>query len=439
MYCRMCGRELPDEALFCPGCGTRAAPSEEPYEDDVVDDVMYDADFSDDDPEDIPQEYPLSIRERRAREAEEAEMRGRRRKVAAVSIVAVAVVAILGAVVVSGILDGPEPEVTVGNTTVTGSLAGMKAVTISDGSIYYMGDGSARWGCKDIYGTYLTEKSPGRYEVRGYDTIRGAELVLGPGGYDVVLYVDGDEKGSATVTVQGTAYKEFSWRSVVDGEAADVSVTLAYSVSDMKGYWEYSGVRYKTDYESNTRFIVVDDAIIGLEKSLRSAYSSAYKASASGQGYADFILGFVQCCIEYPDAVAKEGDRYVKDGEDASGDMFLYGKREYWAYPLQTLVLSSGDCEDTTFLHCALLSAAGYRSAVLLLPNHAMSGVFLESFQERHYAQLTVVSKRLKADGTVAYICETTYDRCVASGYTDRDTADTVKDVNEVFVVEATA
>lgn len=439
MYCRICGREIPDEAAYCPGCGARAALPEEPYEDDVVDDVMYDADFSDDDPEDIPQEYPLSMRERKAREAEEAEARGKRRKVAAASMVAVVAVVILGAVVLSGALDGPEPEVTVGNTTVTGSLAGMGDVTVSDGSISYTGDGSARWGCKDLYGPYLTEKPLGRYEVRGYDTVRGSTLALAPGGYDVVLYVDGDEKGAATVMVQGTVSKTFSWKSVVAGEAADVSVTFSYAVSDLEGYWDYGGVRHMSDYESNTRFVVVDDAIAGLEKALKRAYSSAYGAPAIGQGYADFILGFVQCCIDYPDMVAEIDGRYVADPDEGSGDTYLYGEREYWAYPLQTLALSMGDCEDTTFLHCALLSAAGYRSAVMLLPDHAMSGVFLESFQERLYKAQVLSSKRLKADGTVAYICETTYDLCIAAGYVGKDTAEEIRDINELFVVEAAA
>lgn len=70
-------------------------------------------------------------------------------------------------------------------------------------------------------------------------------------------------------------------------------------------------------------------------------------------------LWFVQSTISYKD------------------DQNLYGTSEFWAFPVETLFLRHGDCEDTTILLCSIYQAMGIDCALLDYSNHEAVGVDL--------------------------------------------------------------
>lgn len=116
---------------------------------------------------------------------------------------------------------------------------------------------------------------------------------------------------------------------------------------------------YKTDSGEEVAvkdYIVVDQYIKGLAQSLKTKYTEVFDEEPSKEKYIKFATVFVLDCIEY------DYDEY------RSG-------REYWRYPLQTLIEKTGDCEDTSILLAAILDAAGYDSGIILLPGHAMCAV----------------------------------------------------------------
>jgi len=79
------------------------------------------------------------------------------------------------------------------------------------------------------------------------------------------------------------------------------------------------------------------------------------------QYVANVILAFTQA-IEY------------KSDED------VHGEDEYWQFPLETLFLSSGDCEDSSILFCAIAERMGYETSYFLYSGHMSAGVALENF-----------------------------------------------------------
>lgn len=113
-------------------------------------------------------------------------------------------------------------------------------------------------------------------------------------------------------------------------------------------------------------YIVVDEHIQALADSLKTQYVQAFGAEPTKEQYVKFAAVFVNDCIEYDYDEAKSG-------------------REYWRYPLQTLIEKTGDCEDTSILLAAILDAAGYDSGIILLPGHAMCAVTEDGIPDMTY------------------------------------------------------
>ena len=95
---------------------------------------------------------------------------------------------------------------------------------------------------------------------------------------------------------------------------------------------------------------------------------------------AEAAVWFVQCCIGY------------------SFDSAQFGAEDYWAFPLETLYLRHGDCEDTSVLLSSVLEAMGFRTVLLDYAGHMAVGVQVEGASGRIFAL---------ADGDYAY-CEST-------------------------------
>lgn len=94
------------------------------------------------------------------------------------------------------------------------------------------------------------------------------------------------------------------------------------------------------------------------------------------EGYSDEMraqaaLNFVQCAIWY------------------EYDIDLYGTEDFWASPVETLYLHSGDCEDTSVLLCSIYLAMGYRCAMLDFPGHVAVGVYLGDSEDYLFCETT--------------------------------------------------
>jgi len=137
-------------------------------------------------------------------------------------------------------------------------------------------------------------------------------------------------------------------------------------------------------------FVTVDDSvIISLADQLTSlAQDHDYNASET----VNFVMSFVQQSIHYWE------DSESKD------------QKEYWRYPIETLVDEQGDCEDTSVLFAAIIENMNTYEAVLLFyiiddeTGHLASGVsgfnmdgFSISFEENDYYYVETTSTGFKA------------------------------------------
>ena len=203
-----------------------------------------------------------------------------------------------------------------------------------------------------------------------------------------------------TFTVNGTVSKTYSWEYLDQ----DLTFTISYSYSE---YDKYAGTNGATllkragnnngSYDVIPDFIVVNSTVTEIESNLESLYEQSFGSDASGQGYAEFILAFVQECFTY------------------TYDQTLYRQSEYYAFPMETIHNGSGDCEDTSILCAAIFVAAGYDAGVFLIPGHAIAAVALDSYDSSAHAVTSSYKSKvavfsLAKDGKTYYGCETTLE-----------------------------
>ena len=55
-------------------------------------------------------------------------------------------------------------------------------------------------------------------------------------------------------------------------------------------------------------------------------------------------------------------------------DINTHGVAEYWNYPVETLYLKKGDCEDGSILCSAILKGLGFKSCLILMSGHMAVG-----------------------------------------------------------------
>ena len=378
MFCRHCGRELSSDAMYCSGCGVPVGsiPS--------ADDGKGKGSGSN----------PIKV------------------------LVLVVVVLVACAALLIVMSDVSEPSVTKGSVTISGGLVN-EDIAIDDDGLEFTGSGDVSWAYLDTSLPYL-ELNGSEYSVREHTMVDGPSLsVPSPGVYDVLLIVDGTERYHGVMILDGEISRTYEWTAAIGGYERSFSVDLTYTLSEYLAYSDDDAIRYSVPTLSDSRFVVTDGPIFRLSSALADEYRSVfgYDAPTEGQDYADYLLSFVQCTIAYPDPVTYSDGMYVSD-EDGSGDLYLYGVSEYWAYPIEVLHRSSGDCEDTSFLLCSILSVSGYDSAIVMMPSHMMVAVELESFGFRPVVGgLVPTYKKVVGHEYNIYFCETTYNRFVPVGY----------------------
>lgn len=348
-------------------------------------------------------------------------------------VVLVAVIAAVSGSIAAGVwlFSDDGAEVVLGDMTVSGSLA-EPGVSLDEyagtATLVYTNGDDIEWRLRDAESTAYQRNPDGSYSERDFDDMvcHGPVLkVSDPGRYDVRLYANGHIARTGTLTLDGYVEKEYEWTQVVSpGRSYTYSVNARYLFSDYLGYADdRDAVRYGSDSLDDSRYIVTD-GLEDLERALRAGYADVRGSGAltDGQDYADYLLSFVQCCIAYPDTVSKTG-RSVHADEDGSGDLFLYGVREYWAYPMETIQRGYGDCEDTSFLAAALFRLAGFESGVASIPYHMVAMVSLSDYATNPFWEtgFVLTSKSLTASGDNVFFCETTFEHFVPAGYLTQD------------------
>lgn len=334
-------------------------------------------------------------------------------------------------------------ELTEGNLTISGDIANYVSIDTGAGhsTVTCSLGGDISWYLKDTEGTYYV-KNGDVYTERDFERRDGPMLIFTePGRYEIKLYRDGTQLSTGTLTLDGTICKEYEWKQQISW-----SITYEYSIAYKYRFSDYleraddpSAVRKSSPDLPTARFAVTSD-VKSLEEALRAEYLRVHgtQSSMTGQDYANFLLSFVQCCIEYPDRISEGDDGIYRFNKDGVGELFLYGVDEYWAYPLETIHHGYGDCEDTSFLAAALFKVAGYTSGVMELPDHMVACVGLSYFtwpSSLRYVGMTYTAMVLKSTQETLYFCETTTDEFYDAGFLNESNSAAVNETKKVSLV----
>ena len=203
---------------------------------------------------------------------------------------------------------------------------------------------------------------------------------------------NGIESYPYTFTVSVQIYRAYEWK--FDGGKFSFDISFDYSE-----YYEQAhkapyhrsigeGIGYIHSYTETKNFVIVSTTIENIESYLEDLYTKAYGSCSTNQNFANFILSFVQINFEY------------------QLDSVQYLSEEYYAYPMETIYSGKGDCEDTSFLVDAIYKKAGYKTAVVILPGHAMAAVALSSYDAPSLSNGEIFKRPV--DGDMYYACETT-------------------------------
>ena len=160
-------------------------------------------------------------------------------------------------------------------------------------------------------------------------------------------------------------------------------------------------LNYKSDSDPNvehdTSFVHYDGVQTPYIKTIAD-YIKSRTAGKDDQYVASVALAFCQS----GDA-ADDGFRYTLDTSS-------HGVKEYWQFPLETLYLKSGDCEDTSILYAAILTYMGYDACLFMFTDHMAAGVALDDFTPSGNSSSNISASihSIQVDGTDYYYCETT-------------------------------
>ena len=248
--------------------------------------------------------------------------------------------------------------------TVTGPLP--EGLTLDEVTGAIMSDGPVTWHVFNrLHTFYDTDRFGSSTSQYTGDKVTSESLPLEPGSYLVTV---GGE--SFDVKVYGTVERTITWEHDKDGVSKRASVTYRIDMYDLLREWDIAeglNSSSNSDFANLPGLVVLSDTTSELQRSLNAEYVKLGGSKSDVQGYLDFLVSMVQEGIAYPHTIPGH-----------SWDYGTFGVDEYWSTPLQTLYLKIGDCEDNSALICALLTEAGYRTAMGGKSGHAFAGVALD-------------------------------------------------------------
>lgn len=246
--------------------------------------------------------------------------------------------------------------------------------------------------------------------------------------------------GSMTVSLKevGTYYLRLCGTDHNGDRITAITHVIADGVIEKTYSWRYGGATYSTSLD-----ITYSDYLAFADNDEYDAdYRSNTKYSPRGSEHAEHARGFVNTKLTNDDRYVKElakdlmgltvnwnqQDRadfvlsFVQDSITYESDSKNYGEQEWWTFPLETLYMGSGDCEDSSFLFCAIMNEMTYGGerydvAMFLMDGHMAAGVGLSDFECKSFWDPKIAqgihgwdAKGKALDGASGryYYCETT-------------------------------
>jgi len=191
------------------------------------------------------------------------------------------------------------------------------------------------------------------------------------GSYEL-YYTGTDGEGNAvsklgSIVVDDTVTKVYSWS--YNGKSYTAKLDIQYL-----DYFEYRNdpiTRSQSTTSHDLQFVTYEDKyIVSLASQIKKQ-----TASASAEDRIMVALRFAQTIP------------YVTDADSR-------GTTEFYKFPLETLYDNGGDCEDTTFLFCAIGKALGYDVAIMYFEGHAAAGI---NMTEVGYGTENIGTERIRS------------------------------------------
>ncbi len=151
-----------------------------------------------------------------------------------------------------------------------------------------------------------------------------------------------------SIMVDGIVTKVYEWSYGDESYTAQLDIQY----SDYVEYVNADVKRFQYSPEDDVKYVTYNDKYV---KSLAGQIA----VQTQGMSVNDTVTVLLRFVQTIP---------YVTDSESR-------GMTEYFKFPLETLYDNGGDCEDTTFLFCAIGKAMGYDVAVMYFEGHAAGAI----------------------------------------------------------------
>lgn len=364
MFCKYCGYELPDDAVFCPGCGKKLDTDLSRNSDkNIENDTSYAPSY-----DDSKFEKPKSDNEDENHKNNETHHNNYYKNSSLKSnknitaIIIIAVIIIAAGIIISVSIpllsnneDDTAPVVKPNNdgNPIVGTWKSenkiLNHVTKQYSDVYYhiYNDNT---GYEDWYNTDSSDYS--RYKFRWAKN----------GDNKYTFYYD---RGYSDIFTMENKLK------ITDSYGNSYFPTSEYY--DIEYVWHYNGYKFthnlRTPKEAYNYYINLEHNNNDLTKYTSDKYNR------------DLVAGIA-------DSMKEEGSRLGFDEYEKvmmavtfvqslpyTSDKATTGYDEYVRYPIETLVDNGGDCEDSSILTAALIREMGYGAVLLQFKDHVAVGV----------------------------------------------------------------